>query len=108
MEKSYCSILDNFTLVSIVMPYYGFTHRMYLVLSALSKRTRMNLHENYKVFRRIMVEYTMEKWVYAQDLHSENLPYDLFKFYIKRYFFWPKIDDIISLSNIIIKFNTRY
>ena len=98
MEGSRISILENFPLVSHVMPYYGFTHRMFLLLSALSKGSRQMLIENYKVFRRIMLNYSLKFNINIKDLERLHIPCDLFKFKIEP-ISEDSVTDLISFVN---------
>ena len=98
MERIYIKILESFPLISKVMPYYAWTHRMFLLLSEVSKKTRLILIKNYTLFRRIMLEYSMEKSIDIKKLLMLNIPYDLFKFNIKNSNV-NSVEYIIDLAN---------
>ena len=85
MERSHIAILESFPLISVIIPYYGFTHWGFLLLSALSRKTRSILMENYKVFRRIMLQYSKERKIEDNGEWSllVLLPADLFRFNIR-------------------------
>ena len=102
MEGSVIPILESFPLISKVMPYYGFTHRMFLVLSILSKHTRSILMKYYKEFRRFMLEYSLEKEVTIENLSHLHLPSDLFKFRIKAITLYNKIDLLFNFIDTVI------
>ena len=83
MERSKIPMLSRFDLISHIMPYYGQTHRAFLLLSSLWKETRCKLDEFYWEFVTRMKEY----WAYF-DITSTSrltqlfLPNDLFEFRI--------------------------
>ena len=102
MEKYRISILESFPLVSIVMPYYGYTHRMFLVLSELSQKSRCMLISNYKEFRRYMSVYCLGKEICIFQLSKLTLPFDLFKFNVlKNKPYEPEADDVVAFVNIL-------
>ena len=102
MEGSQIPILENFPLISKTMPYYGYTHRMLLLLSIFSKKSRRLIIDNYKAFVRIMRDFWLEKEVCIKDLLILNLPYDLFKFKIESDSLNHGVDDLVALINIVI------
>ena len=83
MERSKIPMLSRFDLISHIMPYYGQTHRAFLLLSGLCLETRYKLDEFYDAFVTRMKEY----WAYF-DITSTSrltqlfLPNDLFEFHI--------------------------
>ena len=103
MEVENIPIFESLSLIYKVMPYFGYTHRIFLILSILWKKTRNVLKHNYKVFRKIMIDYSLEKIVTIEELLELNIPYDLFKFNIRYDFFWVGIEKLISFANTIIK-----
>ena len=83
MERSKIPMLSRFDAISHVMPYYGQTHRAFLLLSGLWKETREKLDEFYDEFVTCMREYWMV--IKAHQSNQSNylfLPNDLFEFVI--------------------------
>ena len=88
MESSRIKIFESFPLVSVVMVYYGYTHEMFVVLSSLSMKIRMNMLKHYKNFRRIMLKYSQEMRIERNvELSCIRLPFDLFKLNIDKDYF---------------------
>ena len=84
MEISHIHILESFPLVSIVMPYYGATHKMFLLLSEFSKQTRLILIDYYNEFRRYMFDYNQKRWITIKDLSKLCIPWDFFLIHYRR------------------------
>ena len=80
MENSKVSVLENFSLISKIMPYYGHTHKAFLVLSCLSKNTRQKLDEYYNEFWSIMQELWINLFIDHELINRLELPWDLFRF----------------------------
>ena len=101
MERSRIAIFEKFPLISVVIPYYGYAHSGFLVLSTISKKTRFILMENYEIFRRIMFQYLKERKVKDNEEQSMMmyLPYDLFKFSLK-----ISANRLIELALTLLKF----
>ena len=53
-------VLNNFALISKIIPYYGSTHRSFLLLSMLSSKTRCKLDEYFIEFTKLMFEYSTQ------------------------------------------------
>ena len=51
MESIKITILQNFALISKIMPYFGYTHKWFILLSRLSSNTRDKLYEFYNEFK---------------------------------------------------------
>ena len=84
MERSKIPMLSRFDLISHIMPYYGQTHRAFLLLSGLCSETRQKLDEFYDEFVTCMTEY----WMLLirnpkSNLNCLFLPNDLFEISIK-------------------------
>ena len=80
MYKSKIPMLNRFDAISHIMPYYGQTHRAFLLLSSLCSKTRNKLDEFYDEFVKVMRKYWMQIKVdskYSQD--HIFLPNDLFE-----------------------------
>ena len=59
MEENRIAIFENFALTSVIMPYYGPTHKMFLMLSSFWVGSRKKLDEYYKEFIEIMKVYCL-------------------------------------------------
>ena len=80
MDRSKIPMLSRFDAISHIMPYYGQTHRAFLLLSSLCSKTRNKLDEFYNEFVICMKEYWVlveEKWFFQKD--HMFLPNDLFE-----------------------------
>ena len=77
-NKAY--IFYSFALTSVTMPYYGSTHKVFLLLSSLCTKSRMKLDEFYEEFRKIMAEFSKEIDINDMNSNLLALPWDLFKF----------------------------
>ena len=80
MERSKIPMLSRFDAISHIMPYFGNTHRAFLLLSSLCSETREKLDEFYDEF----VTCLKENWTFA-EVNQPNqssylfLPNDLFE-----------------------------
>ena len=72
-------LLENFGLISVTMPYYGHTHKGFLLLSKLWVKTRMKLDEFYVEFRRHMIPYWWEIELNDHKYSRPFPPWDLFR-----------------------------
>ena len=77
-------MLSRFDAISHIMPYYGQTHRAFLLLSSLCSETRNKLDEFYDEF----VIWMKEHWRYIEVYSTEQItslfmPNDLFQVYVK-------------------------
>ena len=111
MEGRRIPILENFAIISIIMPYYSFSHNGFLLLSTLCTKSRSKLDEFYEEFRNSMRNYCMKiisrinaNWIY--------LPSDLFKFSISVNVEKDAKNMIWFISNLVSKkgnyFNKYY
>ena len=77
MEKLKIPMLSRFDTISHIMPYYGQTHRAFLLLSGLCSKTRSKLDEFYDEFVNLMKEH----WRYIEIYSTrQNIPpNDLFE-----------------------------
>ena len=81
MENLKIPMLSRFDLISHIMPYYGETHRAFLLLSGLCSETRCKLDEFYDAFITCMKEYWLVFKAYqSKKINSLFLPNDLFEF----------------------------
>ena len=97
MENPKIPMLSRFDLISHIMPYYGQTHRAFLLLSGLCSETRWKLDEFYDAFVTCMKEYWLVFKVYqSKKLNSLFLPNDLFEFHILSIINKEKFDSFIK------------
>ena len=75
-------LFQNFNVMMIIMPYFGMTHEAFLILSQISKGSRMKLNEFYPEFRKTMNKYWLEVHIYHENIGGLKLPNDLFRFYM--------------------------
>ena len=80
MERSKIPMLIRFDTISHIMPYYGHTHRAFLLLSSLCSDTRSKLDEFYDEFVACMKENwgCIKAYSTKQKIHK-FLPSDLFE-----------------------------
>ena len=79
MENNKILLLENFPLVTVIMPYYNPTHKWFLLLSSFSVGSRRTLDKNYKIFRRLMIQYSSELNYCSKDFVTKLAPWDLFR-----------------------------
>ena len=84
MKRSNIPMLNRIDTISHIMPYYGHTHRAFLLLSSLCSMTRNKLNEFYDEF----VNHMREHWIYLEAYSTSQqanifLPNDLFKIFIE-------------------------
>ena len=81
MMSSRVSLLEKFGVSFIVMSYFGYTHQSFLVLSQLSRRSRIMLDTYYEEFLNSMIgnNANFEKIINEELSH---LPWDLFRYSI--------------------------
>ena len=83
MERSKIPMLSRFDLISHIMPYYGQTHKAFLLLSGLCSETRSKLDEFYDEFVAWMREYWRYLLTYSAYQKTHNFfPNDLFGIFI--------------------------
>ena len=77
--ESRIPILENIVLNSVIMPYYSYTHKAFLLLSSMCSRSRRKLDDFYEEFRSAMKNYCMNIY---QNRNQKvlSLPWDLFRF----------------------------
>ena len=77
--ESRIPILENIVLNSVIMPYYSYTHKAFLLLSSLYSRSRRKLDDFYEEFRSAMKNYCMNIYQ-SRNPKVLSLPWDLFRF----------------------------
>ena len=55
MLSSHISLLERFGTCSTIMTYFGATHKSFLILTQLSRDTRVMLDYNYEIFLNWMI-----------------------------------------------------
>ena len=81
MERTNINIFENFAVISVILPYFSYTHRIFLLLSSLWVGSRNKFDEFYDEFRNVMRKY----WMKLDTIKNPNIlkfPWDLFKFTI--------------------------
>ena len=82
METSQVRILEKFGVSSFVMPYFGYAHQSFLLLSQLSRGSRAMLDDFYREIVNWLIEWNTLIKVADDNIKTLLLPYDLFKFWI--------------------------
>ena len=70
MESCSIPILENLPIISIMMPFYGFSHETFILLSAAWANSRHNLINNYWEFRRYIIKYAKKLKNKIKDLYE--------------------------------------
>ena len=83
MENDRVNILDSFAIISKIMPYYGWTHKYFLVLSQLWSSTRSKLDEFYHEFRMIKEKSLFHLKISSLNIDKLFFPNDLFTFEVE-------------------------
>ena len=78
------SLLEKLGVTSIVMSYFGYTHRAFLILTRLSRQSRKMLDQNYDAFMNSMV-WNNAHFDIQEDIKLLKLPWNLFRYSIKLY-----------------------
>ena len=108
MESISIPILMNFPLISVLMPYFGFTHEIFIVLTSLSVGTRSKLIERYSEFRKFMLKYSKVKEVEIEDLLKKKFPLDIFILQFKTFSKTKtKAKDLKAFADTIFLFNSK-
>ena len=82
MQSSQVRILEKFGVSSVVMPYFGYAHQSFLLLSWLSKGSRAMLDDFYREIVYWLFKENMMISINDQNTKAMFLPSDLFKFTI--------------------------
>ena len=82
MQSSQVRILEKFGVSSVVMPYFGYAHQSFLLLSQLSKGSRAMLDDFYREIVNWLFELNILISIDDQNTEAMFLPSDLFKFMI--------------------------
>ena len=82
MQSSQVRILEKFGVSSVVMPYFGYAHQSFLLLSRLSKGSRTMLDDFYREIVNSLFEWNILISINDQNTKAMFLPSDLFKYSI--------------------------
>ena len=82
METSQVRILQKIGVSSVVMPFFGYAHQSFLLLSRLSRGSRSMLVDFYREMVNWLFEWNMNIEVTEDNVNILFLPSDLFKFWI--------------------------
>ena len=74
------NLLNTIALIAEILPYYGWTHEYFLVLSQLWKKTRNKLNEFFKEFRKIMGKNLIIFKISGRNINNIFPPSELFAF----------------------------
>ena len=80
MEVSRVRILEKFGVSSVVMPYFGYAHQSFLVLSSLCRGSRAMLNDFYRETVNWLYEWNMVISIDDSNIKMFYLPSDLFKY----------------------------
>ena len=84
MESYRIPILEKYSLMLKTLPYYSYTHKVWLLVSCFSQKSRKILKDNYKAFLNWMEKNLMEVKINDENNKRRySLPWELFKFVIK-------------------------
>ena len=82
MQSSQVRILEKFGVSSVIMPYFGYAHQSFLLLSRLSKGSRAMLDDFYREIVNWLFKWNMMISINDQNTKAMFLPSDLFKYSI--------------------------
>ena len=82
MQSSQVRILEKFGVSSVIVPYFGYAHQSFLLLSRLSKGSRAMLDDFYREIVNWLFEWNIIISIDDQNAKALFLPSDLFKFKI--------------------------
>ena len=82
MEKSQVRILEKFGVSSVIMPYFGYAHRSFLLLTRLSRGSRAMLDDFFREMVNWLFEWNLKISIDDHNTKMLFLPSDLFKFWI--------------------------
>ena len=82
MEWSQIHILQKFGVSSVIMPYFGYAHQSFLLLSRLSRESRTMLDDFYREMVNWLFEWNMRILINDSNIKMLYLPSDLFKYSI--------------------------
>ena len=82
MEWSQIHILQKFGVSTVIMPYFGYAHQSFLLLSRLSRESRTMLDDFYREMVNWLYEWNMRISIDDNNTKMLYLPSDLFKYSI--------------------------
>ena len=101
MESFHISILESFPLISITMPFYGYSDEIFRLISSLSVKARKNLIDYYPEFRKFMFKYSRIKKITIRTLVERKIPMDLFKLDVDKSCLDAGVNDLIVLISTL-------
>ena len=80
METTQVRILEKFGVSSVILPYFGYAHQSFLLLSRLSQRSRAMLDDFYREIINWLFEWNIMISINEYNIKMLYLPSDLFKY----------------------------
>ena len=74
MDSNRLDVLESFSLISKIMPYFGSTHKSFLVLSRLNSKTRKKLDEYFIEFTRLMFANSLKILIRYDSIKWYDIP----------------------------------
>ena len=91
MESNSVPFYEKFAVLSVILPYYDYTHRCFLLLSELWNGSRETLTQWYEEFVNAMRPY-WETFYLGHRLEGELPPWDLYKIDFSNKLWWILIE----------------
>ena len=82
METFQVCILEKFGVSSVILPYFGYAHQSFLLLSRLSQGSRAMLNDFYREMVNWLFEWNMRILIPDRNIKMLYLPSDMFKYSI--------------------------
>ena len=101
METSQVRILEKFGVSSVIMPFFGYAHQSFLLLSRLNRGSRAMLDDFYREMVNWLFEWNTLVKVTDDNIKTLFLPSDLFKFWIDLKYEWTmnKFIEFITMKH---------
>ena len=81
METTQVRILEKFGVSSVILPYFGYAHQSFLLLSRLSQGSRAMLDDFYREIINWLFEWNIMILINEYNIKMLYLPSDLFKYH---------------------------
>ena len=91
MESNSVPFYEKFAVLSVILPYYDYTHRCFLLLSELWNGSRETLTQWYEEFVNAMRPY-WETFYLGHSLEGELPPWDLYNIDFSNRLWWILIE----------------
>ena len=82
METTQVRILEKFGVSSVILPYFGYAHQSFLLLSRLSQGSRVMLDDFYREIVNWLFEWNIMTSINCNNIKMLYLPSDFFKYSI--------------------------